>query len=128
MERHRHGSLMVSFTPSSYRTANSGAGWLRYGSASLIRYAYANAYDNNSLTFLSFMYFRGPMASLSGGARWLFRSAFARANEKRKARGLRSKTAADSSVKRKMIYMHARLTRRKESSTLVIQAELRLSG
>lgn len=39
---------------------------------------------------------------------------------------IRSKTVADSSVKWKMIYMHARLTRRKESSALVMQAELRL--
>jgi len=40
------------------------------------------------------------------------------------------KTAArtDSSVKWKMIYMHARLTRRKESSALVIQAELRFKS
>lgn len=37
-----------------------------------------------------------------------------------------SKTAADSSVKWKMIYMHGRLTQRKESSALVMQAELRL--
>lgn len=43
-------------------------------------------------------------------------------------RGLRMKTTADLSVKRKMIYMHAELTRRKESSALVMQAVLRLSG
>lgn len=44
----------------------------------------------------------------------------------RKTKQIRSKTTTDSSVKWKMIYMHARLTWCKESSALVLQAELRL--